>query len=404
MSIYLNKMSDIINYWQAFLQEPTRLYQYQAYYNDAINKTLTKLDIDVNLGGTDNPKDNHVHIRYDQDLLVPNAQAIYGKHPQDIDNVTIENYKSEYIYKPEYIDTSVTITYYTIPVRETLERNKKWNLKFLSGESKHRLNRTRWNKGRAVVPFAYTLSSIKQAYNVVKSNLTQPITYYDKPYSYTDAKEYKGNILFPYPTETFTSREILDLVKSGDYNQITWDLTLDIRPKTYTFFVEEAPLEVPKLKHKYIKINGISFNSLDLALLYNTFLLETLVATQEPEINLPLMPLKDVKLLKDVFTGHTPLNYAYIHFSDYTYRQLSGDRTMLNIYELILARREIDRIFDLGLPLRIQLASIKLRWPLAPRSFSEGPETQIKISRLKELINLSSELTPNELWMLHYIF
>lgn len=400
MSVYLNKMSDIVNYWQAFLQEPIRLYQYQAYYNDAINKTLTKLDIDIQFMGSDNPKDNYYHVRYNQDLLVPNPEAIYDKHPQDIDNVTVKD--------DPYKDwTGLSLTYYTIPVRERLERNKRWNLRLLSGESKHILDITPWDRtGRVSSQQANSFSypSIKQAYEKVRATLPQPITYSSEPYNYTNEKDYNGSVLFPYPIESFRRNVLLGFVKEKGLKKLTISLTLNTVPKTYTSRVEEPPLELPKLRHKYIKINGISFNSLDLVLLYNTFLLETLVATQEPEVTLPLMPLKDLKLLKDVFTGHTSLNYAYTHFSEYTYRQLSGGRTMLNIYELIIARRAIDRFFDLGLPLRIQLASIKLSYPLAPRSFSQGLEQEISISRLEELINLSGKLLPNEPWVIGYIF
>lgn len=149
---------------------------------------------------------------------------------------------------------------------------------------------------------------------------------------------------------------------------------------------DEDKLEVPRLERlsptgalavqgKYIKINGISFLSADLRLLYNTFLFETLVMTGEDSINLPNVSLEDLRSLRDVFNGMKSI--GELGLSSYTAKQLSGDRTMLDIYDLILAKMYIDRAFSIGVPLRQQLANIKI------------PQNVGTIVRLEELVRIS---------------
>jgi len=137
---------------------------------------------------------------------------------------------------------------------------------------------------------------------------------------------------------------------------------------------DEAELQVLQLTHKYITINGISFLSADLRLLYNTFLFDTLVMTSESHIDLPNITIEDLLSLRDVFAGRKSL--GELKLSGYTQMQLSGERTMLDVYDLILAKMFIDQTFVLGISLRQQLANIII------------PVDVGKIVRLEELIKL----------------
>lgn len=147
----------------------------------------------------------------------------------------------------------------------------------------------------------------------------------------------------------------------------------------YAPLEEESELQIRDLKHRYIRINGIEFRSLDLKLFYNTFIWDTLIMTQEQSINLPLIPLTDIHLLRDLFNGRVSLLYFYEKIDKYTYLQFSGKRTMLDIFDFLPARRLIIEQFRIGIRLKEQIRNI------------DNPWGDITISRLSELIEITNE-------------
>jgi len=141
----------------------------------------------------------------------------------------------------------------------------------------------------------------------------------------------------------------------------------------------EAPLQVLQVEHKYMCINGVSFLAKDLRLFYNTFLLESISRDEEICHTFKLLPYKDLLLLRETLMGRCPLLYLYENISKYGYSILCDERSMLQLYDLYLARILINREFRIGLPLRQQLAQMKI-----PNKYGE-------ISRLQELVALAKE-------------
>jgi len=139
----------------------------------------------------------------------------------------------------------------------------------------------------------------------------------------------------------------------------------------------EPQLDIPEPKGKYTSINGVSFYSAHLKLFYNTFLYSLVV--DSAQIELPRASLRDVRMLRDTLQGLTPLYYFYQHMSDYMYAILNDKRTMLDIFDFLPARIMINRSFEIGLPLHLQLARLKKR-------------AEDKITRLDELIEVAKSI------------
>lgn len=147
--------------------------------------------------------------------------------------------------------------------------------------------------------------------------------------------------------------------------------------RQYECVENEMDLEVPKLKHKYVHINGICFKSSDLRLFYNTHFYDLLVNTQVGEIELHLMSLDDLKLMKDMLAGRISFLYFYTNISDYTFAQLMAEHSLIDLFELLQARWFMLKDYSIGLPFKIQMSKIEVGEKLG------------KIGRLEELIGVA---------------
>lgn len=145
---------------------------------------------------------------------------------------------------------------------------------------------------------------------------------------------------------------------------------------TYVELEEEEPLMPITLKYSYVTINGVSFNSRDIALLYNTPLATTFLSQDDQHIELPRLDHRDLRVLQSLFSGRISLLYFYENASDYMYSLLSFERTMLDVFDLVFARQIILCGYRLGVPLREQLAELDYS------KYGVG-----KVSRLDELIS-----------------
>jgi len=137
----------------------------------------------------------------------------------------------------------------------------------------------------------------------------------------------------------------------------------------------ELDLQVPELLHKYVTINGVSFKSYQLRLLYDTFLYQT-IAT-DPSIQhfyFPRLMRKDLLMLRDVLAGRMPLFWFYQNMSNYTYSILSDNRSMLDLYDFLPVRALINERFSIGIPLEQQIMKVD--------------KLVDEISRLKELVEI----------------
>lgn len=134
---------------------------------------------------------------------------------------------------------------------------------------------------------------------------------------------------------------------------------------------EETPLKHFMLKHKYISINGVRFNSRDILLLYNTTLVDILLSQDEQDIELPNMDSRDLRLLQSLFAGRISMLYFYEHSSKYTYSLLSGKRTMLELFDMLTSRDMIIKGYRVGTPLRVQLSEIHNSIQTTPPRLSE---------------------------------
>lgn len=180
-----------------------------------------------------------------------------------------------------------------------------------------------------------------------------------------------------------SSRRMAELVLLDINNrrqEYAWDVSLTAEYPKYT--VDSSTLEVPKLQQRYVSINGVSFKTSDLRLFYNTWLYDTLVKTGEKDIVLPNISIDDLKLLRDVLTGNASMLYVYHRLSDYTYRLISGDRTMFDVYDGLGFRHLIDMGYDIGLPLVDQLTTLP---PDEVRVLGSAP-------RQRELIDLAKSI------------
>lgn len=238
----------------------------------------------------------------------------------------------------------------------------------------------------------YQFVDIKSAYSSTRMSLSinspsAPVDISDQPYDPT-VNYNRRNIMFAMPNEVkeptvvgfggIFSRE--PLTKYIIYPVFKYEYG-PIYPDDYLTVSQLTPAEqgLPPRGGRYIKINGISFLSSDLRLLYNTWLYQTPLFTGESELYVPNLLRQDLILLRDLFTGMSPLLHVYEHLSDYAYRLLSGERTMMSIYEELVPRILIDQAYLPGVSLRDQLGTVKV-----PREIG-------KIVRLEELLRIASE-------------
>lgn len=172
----------------------------------------------------------------------------------------------------------------------------------------------------------------------------------------------------------------MDTAYIPDASEEDYEDESEINPSNAIFIAleEEPKLEVPYLKHKRIKINGIEFKSSDLRLFYGSWLYNTLVNTGESNIVMPKFGVFWLRMLRDIFNGLDNLLNFYIRCPLYVYSILSGDRTLLDIFDLKVVRRLICSQFRFGIPLREQIADMD------PQKYYLG-----EIGRLDELIEIS---------------
>lgn len=196
---------------------------------------------------------------------------------------------------------------------------------------------------------------------------------YDKRRNYN-----RVNVIFPMP-DRIERDTIIGMI--GIYSGLP-GLQYVIKPLfienyEYQSAYPESPLYIPHLNYTRVKINGIEFLSSDLRLLYNTFIFDTLISTGESELWLPNVTRQDLKLLRELFTGMSPMLYVYSSLSEYTYQLLSPERSLFDLYEEPVVRIAIDRTYSPGLSLREQLNLLK--------------ESVVnKVSRVRELVEVAS--------------
>lgn len=227
--------------------------------------------------------------------------------------------------------------------------------------------------------YDYVKKAVGSRHNNHLSTRDRSIEYVTETYD-PDKNYNKRNVIFPKPT---TKLELEDHTAAimGIYSDKPLQ-RLELHAcnvHQYQPAYEEEELKVPQLKHRWVRINGISFLSSDLRLLYNTFLFDTLATTGESDVTLPGFTVQDLVLLRELFTGMSPLIYVYQRLSNYAYSQLSGQRTLFNLYDQIVVRILIDQNYSIGVRFRDQLKSIKV------------PEDLGKLVRLEELVGIASE-------------
>lgn len=206
---------------------------------------------------------------------------------------------------------------------------------------------------------------------------------------YDEKKEYllqddREIIEFKVTTPKTTDRNVLSISKDEMAFIIKGHLEdqEDLRKHIYKYVEElepESELIVPKLKYKYISINGISLKSADLRLFYNTWLFDILASTDVQEIELPNLTLSNIKAMRDLFNGNIEFNTFLKQASNYQLAILTGPRTMLDLYDFIDARIMMANFEDTKWLLREQLGKIQF------------PEKWGKVKRLDELVNVAKE-------------
>lgn len=108
-----------------------------------------------------------------------------------------------------------------------------------------------------------------------------------------------------------------------------------------------------------IKINGMEFDLKDIQLFYNTHLFDLIRYSGEKEFVIPNITHNDLTLMRDLFKGRISLLYFYENISRYMYIEVSGPRTMIDIFDLLPVRYFILEVYSPGLPLRQQLRKIE---------------------------------------------
>lgn len=152
--------------------------------------------------------------------------------------------------------------------------------------------------------------------------------------------------------------DVFVLNKNSDYTTEEESNVLPDDAYSVYYRLEEEQVQPIKLKHRFITINGISFDSRDIMLLYNTTIMDFLMAQNESEVELPNVSAHDIRLLQSLFAGRVSLLYFYENISKYMFSLLSSKRTMLDIFDLLFARDIILRNYSIGTSLREQLAEI----------------------------------------------
>lgn len=326
--------------------------------------------------------------------------------------------RQEYKPPPVKLDQVINDQYFPI-FRDPKAKHyniSHWNLKLASDDVKYVLRSIRGNLGRVIL----TKISLDQAKREIEHLTGQKIetlrseikginqnfyfqdkTYRISPYSQLYELIYRYRSLYGWKEDVVMSDVTLQDAKnrvdallfpkgivpefspdnSGAYHaRIEGHHGYEIIPLKaklgYQPIVQEEPLVIPHITSRFVTINGIEFHSSDLKLFYNTRLLELVELSSN--INFPLVPLQDLKLLKDVLNGILSLPYFYKHISQYTYELLSGPHTLLDLYDLLPARYIINEAFIPGAKLIDQVANIK---------YSQRQYGQIK--RLDQLIQVT---------------
>lgn len=322
--------------WNTYLKDPATIDLKEKYKLELYGKIQYSSAI-VN---------DYYTLRITEKILVPEPSKIYDKHPTDIPNVLEEEDELVYEFK----------------LRSPIRELEYWNVKleypagldwFLY------LDHYDWQSPQEDYTLLGQFKTIEQAYKYLVSEDYNVITL-------QEILELKSN---PLRIDNSESERHSIWLYRGPRGRKIKQVLMPIE--------DERELQVVELKHKYIRINGISFDSQCLQLLYNTWLFETLVRTGESEIELPHFTTKDIKLLRDVLKGRVSLIYFYSEISEYTYAQLSGDRTMMDLFDMLYVRRYIDLYFSIGESLRHNIAKIRL------------PNDEERIPRLAELVQIS---------------
>ena len=315
-----------------------------------------------------------------RNLYVYKTSTINPANPKDLEEVLDSI--------PNIIRLEATrLVRYVMPVRNRVKLDN--NMKIVPEVIKYSMYFQRFNDNPQPSPEnALRFVTLDEAYSAALKELTPPVhrgdtlIQSDAPYDSKINYMRKGNIIFPKPQQITQPYAVASF---GIYSSEAGN-KLFISPisaltfaNRYAPIYEEALLTVPYLNHKYIKINGVSFLSRDLRLLYNTFLFETLVYTNESDITFPTLRYSDLLLLRDMFAGMSPMLYVYEHLSEYAYNQLSGERTMFSIYDEIVVRIAIDKAYSPGAILRDQLKQAVI------------PKEIGRIVRLEELSRIASE-------------
>jgi len=383
LSIYLDTINDIVAYWDFVLFNPKLLLNFYESYIRSMDSYKGYLD-----GASSEIKNHFNNVRITEDVLVANPSKVYSKHPTDIPNVRQ--------------DSNGFLTY-QYPIRYPYNRAKSeslWNLEVLKDydslkDKKWELYYENTRRPEHFGSFDTLEQAAKEARQIMgPDSAIIPINeIYDRNKRYPGMKdeEENANDILTFLTKPDFTKPVMFAI-SGDYEK-WYALKGDWEEHeavlyTYRELEAETGLNVAYLLHTYININGVCFRSDDLRLFYNTFLYDTLVNTQHVEfkssdtskvryLHLPNMSLKDMTLMRDLFMGRVPILFFYQNISNYAFEQLSGKRTLLELYDLLHARYYMDMSYKIGLTLRQQLAGIQISSKIG------------KIARLEELIKIA---------------
>jgi len=332
-----------------------------------------------------------IHHRFDIDTLIPTG---YGTTIEPEDTNTVAFKKNIQAFE-ELINVSNRLIPYNRPVTykfasrdiHIFEReDESWNVKTVydlsSVKDKNFFLYTRDNNSTEVLELGEfrTIQEVR-LYLINYLEIRYRLVYIDRDWSYTEANPGLGtaNIYNVHATLNEPSRIIALTNHKNFYITKGTEKENEELKKIFVIAEEEAELQIPFLKYKYIYINGVAFKSMDLRLFYNSFIYDTLLRTGESEIIIPNLSVQDLRLLRDTLTGRTSFLYFFQHISTYAYLQLSGERTLIDLFEFLPARYFIDLTFEIGKSLLESIQNI------------EVPRDVGVISRLEELVRISRE-------------
>lgn len=370
ISLYMGNYEYVHGYWRTLLESPNIMFSiplaYPLFQKNFPGSRIFEFS----------------NIRIYEAHLVPDPNKVYDKHPTDIENLQWEGYRLDYIY----------------PIRDPYNRGKdidNWNLQLVDDTSY--LKDKKWSfyfensEGLDGAPeYLGEYNTFDEVYDAIQKQLIRErdsvpgsvITKLDEVYNKEREYDLKDNELIAFKVEPRLKGAIVFAI--GERQNLwyalkgTWE-DQDSIPVIFQELEYEEELKVPFSSYRLVTVNGITFDSRDLRLFYNTFLFDTITATGEQTLELPNLSLRDLKLLRDMLKGRLSFLYFYQNISQYGYAQLSSKRTMLDLYDLKWARYYIDKAFKIGLPFRQQLASIQVAKTLG------------KIGRLEELVRIASE-------------